>query len=136
MVAFSVALFAISIPYVHINKQILINISIAIPQIIIQHLTGATSGAGTVYPSGAPEFDLVFLLVSVGNMLFMLSSSFFYPCCNIRVLLHKNDVCIVSTLICFVGGSCFIYVICINLLCLLVKQELLTRLEHLSLPPY
>ena len=78
MVAFSVALFAISIPYVDIKKQILINISIAIPQIIIQHLTGATSGSGTAYPSGAPEFDLVFLLVSllvsVGNMLFMLSN--------------------------------------------------------------
>jgi hypothetical protein len=78
MVTFSVALFAISIPYVDINKHILINISIAIPQIIIQHLTGATSGAGTAYPSGAPEFDLVFLLVSllvsVGNMLFMLSN--------------------------------------------------------------
>ena len=52
----------------------LINISIAIPQIIIQHLTGATSGAGNAYPSGAPEFDLMFLLVSVGNMLFMLSN--------------------------------------------------------------
>ena len=78
MVAFSVALFAILIPYVDINKQILINISIATPQIIIQHLTGATSGAGTAHPSGAPEFDLVFLLVSllvsVGNMLFMLSN--------------------------------------------------------------
>ena len=74
MVAFSVALFAISLPYVDINKHILINISIAIPQIIIQHLTGATSGAGTSYPSGAPEFDLMFLLVSVGNMLFMLSN--------------------------------------------------------------
>jgi hypothetical protein len=73
-----VALFAISIPYVDINKQIkldiLINISIAIPQIFVQHLTGATSGAGIAYPSGAPEFDLVFSLVSVGNMLFMLSN--------------------------------------------------------------
>ena len=75
MMAFSAALFAISIPYVDKNKQIkpdiLIHISFAIPQIIIQHLTGATNGAGTAYPSGAPEFDLVFLLVSVGNMLFM-----------------------------------------------------------------
>jgi hypothetical protein len=67
-----------------------------------RNTTGATSGTGTVYPSGAPEFTTVFLWGSCYSIfsficmfcrsLFVLLYFFFWPLCclfylDIRILI-------------------------------------------------
>ena len=77
--------------------------------------TGATSGAGTVYPSEARMFVPVF---QCGVVLFNLSN-YISPRFQVHIknssamsCPSKNEVRFVFTPICFVGCSCFIYVIC------------------------
>jgi len=68
-------------------------------------------GVGTAYPARAPEFATRFYLSLCCQItcLHVFSSMLWckpqFPC--------KNDVLFIWTPIYFVGGSCFIYVICI-----------------------
>ena len=73
----------------------------------------ATSGSGTAYPSGAPEFvpRLVgFLLFALYNYM---SSRFFLPFCGVSDDLQVKTMLVRLNSICFVGGqSCFIHINC------------------------
>ena len=125
-------------------------------------MTGATSGTGTTYPSGAPAFAPVCLLFLVGFVFFNVVKlhvfTFLVPCCDVRYDFRVKDVRSVFNPICYVGSSCFVYVF---FLCLFTyagvqhnfhvrwgschltltrrmsieEQELLTFPEHLCLPP-
>ena len=61
--------------------------------------TGVTSGAGTDYPSRAPDLTPVFRSARVQLHVFI----FLVPCCDVQDFRVKNDVRFVFMPICFVG---------------------------------
>ena len=77
-------------------------------------MTGAPSGTGTTYPSGAPVFAPVCLLFLVGfvfcNVVKLHVFTFVVPCCDVRYDFRMKDVRSVFNPICYVGSSCFVYV--------------------------
>ena len=72
-------------------------------------MTGIKCGTGTAYPSGTSKFTPVFLIVLMGFVLFkLLPFMFLVLCRDDRLDFRLKTMQFVFTLICFVGGSCFI----------------------------
>ena len=91
-------------------------------------MTGATSGTGTTYPSGAPAFAPVCLLFLVGFVFFNVVKlhvfTFVVPCCDVRYDFRMKDVRSVFNPICYVGSSCFVCVFFYVYLRMLVSKTI------------
>ena len=89
-------------------------------------MTGATSGAGTAYPSGAPEFTPVFSGILVTRSLVFCVMRFVFVCGG-SVLLVILAICVVcfvfvcgirvvqSFVFCVMVGRLLVGFVCLNL---------------------